>query len=139
MSIKEVTRYETSDGKLFTDEIKAIKHQSTVDLVAAAKNLFPNSDIPTGEYIQLTQNQYDEFKRAFDDVLKTCHPDLVERNTEQYVCGGFLGRLLNDYDSPVYKLWWLLGCVDNRLRMYNQHYYANHPKETANWKRVDSA
>ncbi len=139
MNIAKVTRHQTTDGKLFVDEMRAIKHQSSLDLVAAAKKVFPNNEIPTGEYIQLTLRQYDNFKRAFDDVLKTCHPDLVERNTEQYVRGGFLGRLLNDYDSPVYNLWWLLGCVDDKLRMYNQHYYANHPLETANWKRVDSA
>lgn len=139
MSVIEVTRFQTTDGRLFTNEVYAIKHQAIIDLVAVAKKLMPNNNIGSDEYIQLTREQYDSFKVAFDTVIKECHPDLVERNQTPHVRGGFIGRLLNDYDSPAYNLWWMLECVDARLRMYNQPYYANHPVETANFKRVDSA
>lgn len=121
MSIKEVTRYETSDGTLFVDKIYATSHQHAVDLVAVAKQLMPDNNIGCDEYIQLNHTQYNNFKRAFDDIVKICHFNMEDRN------------------SPIHKLTWLLGCVDTRLRMYNQPYYANHPTETADFSRVDSA
>ena len=123
----------------FTDEVRAIKYKLEVDLVLAAKKMIPNNHIGSNEYIQLTRDQYDDFKLAFDSVIKMCYPELEERLQPQHVRGGFIGRLLNDSDSPAYNLWWMLECVDSQRRMYNQPYYANHPSETVDFKRVDSA
>lgn len=137
MNVKQVTRYETTNGRLFTDEAKANKYQTALDLVAQAESWLPKVSFGFQEYVQLTREQYDRFKRAFDEVIIVYHRDLIKHNPEQVIRGGILGRFLNDGDSPVYGLWVILQSIDDKLRWYNQPYYANHPAETVDFTEID--
>ena len=140
MKVKLVSHYQTSDGRLFKDQAKAISHQNILDLVEVIKTLVPSNDnLGSSEYIQLTLDQYNRFKDAFYNAVRDTYPSMAERLTETYVRGSIVGRMLCDSKSPLNAIWWVLECIDDRLRMYNQPYYANHPAETASFTRVDSA
>ena len=136
MSINEVTRYETSDGKIFADKVQAIKHDALLDTVGYAMDILPKVDLGSDEYFQLNHTQYDHFKQLFDNIIHSYHPDLEERNPAQHVRGGILGRILCDSDSPASKLHWILESIDDKLRWYNQPYYANNPDETVDFTRI---
>ncbi len=45
MSVKQISKFETTVGRRFDDEIKAVKHQSTVDLVAVVEKMVPSNII----------------------------------------------------------------------------------------------
>lgn len=137
MTMKQVSKYETTDGRLFDYEIKAINHQAILDVVEAVQKLLPNVHFGYNDYVQLTQQQYDDFKQAFDGVIEQYHHDIANLVTEKHIRGSIIGRLLDDYDSPAYNLTFILDSIDDNLRWYNQPYYANNPAETVDFKKID--
>lgn len=136
MSIKEVTRYEASNGKEFKDKVQAIKYESALEATNHAIDTLPKVDIGCSEYVQLTLNQYNHFKQQFDNIIQAFYPELMKHIAGQHIRRSIIGRLLDDYDSPAYKLTSILDSIDDKLRWYNQPYYANHPIETVDFKRI---
>ena len=48
-------------------------------------------------------------------------------NAATFRPGGFLGRLLDDSRSPLYRLYCRLWCIDEQNREWGQPYYAANP------------
>ena len=131
--MKEVKRYETSDGILFKNKTKAKKHELLIAQLEKSKDIiwprgfedngceFANG----GGYFQLTKKQVDHFMKELRILIKDWDSKLVKTFDKQP--RGIIGRYLDDSNTPIYYLWGLLLQIDSSNRLWGQPYYALNP------------
>lgn len=103
------------------------KHvQETIDLVLPKE--LNTAGYSGGEgYIQLSINTHAKFMLRYREVIENTKPDLLKSFDSNPA--GFIGRYLDDGGSPAYALWIRASCIDPKLRMWGQPYFANNPHE----------
>lgn len=134
--VKAVTKYQASDGSLFSSIKKAYKHTQYYNAVQEAAKLLgevytysdPGCSYTNGDgYFQLTDEQLKNFLAAYRNVIKKFESDLVEKFDQNPK--GWIGRYLDDGGGMAYQLWGLASRIDSQNRIWGQIYYANNPTE----------
>ena len=72
--------------------------------------------------IQLTAEQHDTFIEGYLGLVKRCCSDELYRKAVRHP-DGFVGRYLCDGDSPLYQLWAIASCIDDKHRLWGQTYF----------------
>lgn len=131
--MKAVQRFETKDGELFESESAAREHEQALGYVGEAEALILPKKLDTtdfangGGYIQITPKTKDAFFKAYRQAVQYCHPSEITRFDQNPT--GFIGRVLSDSDSPIYRLYTLAAQIDGAGRLWGQPYFATHPSE----------
>lgn len=134
--MKEVTRYQADDGKVFDTADKAIAHDAKVLSIKSAYKLLkdtPKNDgcdfANGGGYVQQDPVKVQEFKRQIMLMGATHHAKMAEwaRNPQEVHPQSIVGRILSDCDSLLYSAWNRVMCMDDKFREWGQPYYAINP------------
>lgn len=130
-----ITAYETSDGRIFKEQEKAVTHQVILDLKTAITNLLggrdsdicPNSSsFANGDgYYQLSEENY-QSALCLIDTLK----ELAGMPTNYSITSVYCRD--NDITCSIGVL---MSCIDETtLRRYGQPYYRIHPNKCTSQK-----
>jgi hypothetical protein len=80
-----------------------------------------------GGYIQLSISTHAKFLLRYREIIENTAPELLESFDKNPA--GFIGRYLDDGGNPAYALFSRALCIDNKLRMWGQPYFAAKPNE----------
>ena len=132
--MKKVTYFQATDGSLHKTE-KACQAHDTLreDIERVRRTVLPKKfdtcAFSNGEgYIQLTEETHGRFSQAVFALIKKKHPGAAKEYT---IDNQWLGRVLSDNESPLYRLWCLVWAIDGQHRLWGQRYYRDHPEEGA--------
>jgi len=130
----EKSSYFKSFGKLFQTYEAAVQYDNDMKIVLnLIKDLYHDPyEIPGGKYVNI---DFKSYKKVNEEFWKLCkehkHTEKIYNDYVNVQMG--IGRILDDSDSVLSKLFYHLSCCkyfsDNDIRMYNQPYYALHPDE----------
>jgi hypothetical protein len=132
-SMEKKTFFVAKDGRQFETEAPCRDYDKLLAKIEELKeSVRPKEhntiDFMNGHgYIQLSSERAETFERAFKDLVGQVSPSwksMVEENPR-----GFIGRYLDDSDSPLYGLWSLLTQIDTKWRVWGQPFFANHSGE----------
>lgn len=136
--MKEVTKYQADDGRVFDTEHEAIVQDAkAVSLKKISKLLKP---IPENDgckfsngagYVQQDALRVQEYKRGIM-LLGACHhPKMAEwaKNPIEVHPQSIVGRILSDCDQLLYRAWHRVMCMDGQFREWGQPYYAMNPEK----------
>lgn len=130
--VKTVTMFEASDGKIFKDREAASEYEAELKAVEHLVRLILPSRLDTTNftnghgYIQLKKSQVDSITQLYIDLIEQYHPSYLDNATT--APRGMVGRYLDDSNAPLYRMWYILNCIDSKFRLWGQIYYANNPK-----------
>lgn len=130
----EITKFETIDGKTFEKREDAEKYElflleiNKLLRLINADSKHDTIDFKNGKgFFQLTSEEVKCFIDGFGLLIKKYHQDLFgvyNKNPK-----GIIGRYLCDMESPLYRAWQYLACIDSDNRRWGQPYFALHPDE----------
>lgn len=83
--------FESKDGEVFETEAECQKHEAQVNANTRICEL-------------ASRGKISEAKKAFDKAVEEAHPGLLAK-----VGPYWIGRCLDDMDSPLYEAW---GCLN---------------------------
>lgn len=128
-----ITQYKTIDGAIFDTEEAAHKHEILVAAIEKAVK-------PLGKRLEYHKSQEgwvwhkkENVEKAKLDLLKLIRPlaknfpellEDIDKNPLSIHPMSFIGRLLDDNDTPIKKGWGRLQCIDDLYREHNQPYFA---------------
>lgn len=137
--MKQVVRYECSDGTLWKESRDALAQDAKLAVVAAL--LFPlgSRRATIGRYIQHDQSVVAVVRASFAIAARDALPRLfAERdatNKSPFVADAngvfWIGRLLEGSRHPLTEACGLLACLDKQGREWDQPYYTSHPDPDA--------
>ena len=96
-----------------------------------------NSRLASGDFYQLDKYEVVQSRSAFCTALRNRYgrDETFKKAIDAYegnpLCD-LLGRLLCDSSSPFNRVFWMFSSIDDRCRMFDQPYFANHPDEAQN-------
>jgi len=136
--VESTVMHRANDGKIFSDEIAAHKHEVACKLSDSIISIFPDtSKLGRGDFYQLTPYMVEHAKTKFCGILKDRFKSdkmfhVAIDDFEEDTRNNFVGRLLCDSNSPLYKAWIIFESIDGQYRLYNQPYFAKyvHSSET---------
>lgn len=119
------TVFQANNGKVF-DTIEDAEHEDKFlkevsDILAP----FRDSDIKPGEFVQRNSQQVQSLIDKTYRLLLRYYgasseiPKLWKKEPR-----GFVGRYLDDGNSPAYSIYGILLSIDNKNRQWQQPYYA---------------
>jgi hypothetical protein len=128
--MQSITQYKANDGTVFNTEKQALGHEHMLERIELAMRPLGNTPpkVVDGKgWVQHTEVNYRKAHRA---IMKLASP--MFRNFEQFKgCNlddinpmGIAGRIVCDSDSPLWKPFARLSCVDKKFREHQQPYYA---------------
>jgi len=140
--IESVTMFRAKDGKTFSDEISANRYEFDSEMKDIIVRIFPDRDkLASGDFYQLTPAMITHAKARFCAILRDRFKDEAFAKAidafEEDTRNNFVGRLLCDSDSPLYGAWMIFESTDDKCRMFNQPYYANHPDNVGKQIPID--
>lgn len=121
--MKEV--FQANNGKVFDDEADARHEDRFIEEVNLVLKPFRDSDIKPGEFVQRTEQQVNSLIAETGRILTRYYganseiPKLWKQEPR-----GFVGRYLDDGNSPAYSIYGILLSIDNKNRQWQQPYYA---------------
>jgi hypothetical protein len=128
--IETVTKFETSNGTRFSNEKDADHYEHYLEFKRGFEAILgkpiTNLDFLNGDgFIQHSPVAVREMKK----LLHAAASNWLNRNSKskETYSEGWIGRYLNDSDSPYYTLWSRLQCIDDQNREWGQPYYALNP------------
>lgn len=128
--MREVKRYQSTDGRLFLTEGEAIKHDSLLERIKDALSIIyfeDTTEFVNGRgYYQFSAMQVNRFKAALGALIKE-YMDIDTYTLYEKCPTGFVGRVLSDSDTPLYALWCVLIRIDDDNKLWGQPYYRNNP------------
>jgi hypothetical protein len=131
--MKEVTRHQSDNGKLFLTE-KDAKREDEIYHTAdkLIRSILPKNQ-PVGfcngkGYYQLNQKQVKDFTEGFIEAVEKFYPSTAKEAKVRESPNGFVGRYLDDGKSALYSVWITLDCIDRNNRLWGQPFYAIHPE-----------
>lgn len=131
--VKQITQFKAEDGRVF-DTVEAAENWERITNKAnSIVSMFPNNDhLSSGDFYQLpTQLITSGRHKLADALVGLADPDAIH-DFRNGVHGSIVGRLLNDGDSPFYRVWHLFECIDEDGRLFNQPYFAYNPDKAEN-------
>lgn len=140
MSIKEVTMFE-SRGRKFSDLAKAERWEAYNDALDKADAVLRSPvdkgcDFANGGgYIQQTPTACAKWLTLVTEAANKFESSEVARMWNENP-RGFVGRYLDDGDSPLYRSWVRVQRIDGASREWGQIYYANNPPSVGEWPTV---
>jgi len=134
---KAITQYKTHDGKVYANESDAERWERDLNKAKDIVSMFPNnSRLSSGDYYRIPMQLISDGRRKLADSLKKIIDPRYDGTITAFINGDeqgrFIGRLLDDGDSPFYRAWSMLECIDKQGRMFNQTYFTHHPEEAEN-------
>jgi hypothetical protein len=135
--MNKITIYEATDGRRFERASEALAHESllgTLDEIDLPLGNKPdNVNFSNGGgYIQHSRSTVTDFKGRLLSLACNLHPSIreavAETPFENVHPGSIVGRILDDSNSPLYRLWYRLYCIDRMDREWGQPYFALNPK-----------
>jgi hypothetical protein len=127
--MKQVTKFQAEDGRLFDDEAECLSHEEQVIAVKALiEMVHPKGiDIDNGKgYIQLTPETQQRLLNGYVALVDRHQPELSVKVRENP--RGFIGRILGDSSSPLMHLYYTYCLIDKEGRLWDQPYFANNPE-----------
>jgi hypothetical protein len=138
--MKEVTKFEANDGKIFESKDKCAEYESMLlqtEIVMSFLKPRPDdkgcSFSNGGGYIQQESDVVCEAMRKIVQISGYKFEDQKEKdhflkNPFMYR-NGIIGRVLSDGDNcALYGAWIRFMCIDGLFREWGQPYYASHPE-----------
>jgi len=126
--MKAITKYQARDGREFSDRIECEKHELFLGEIDKIESMLAKRPDDTkfangGGYVYQNRETITKARSLFLDLAGR-----VLRRDVRQVSGSWLGRYLDDNDSPLYSFYLrLFYCIDQHSREWGQVYYANHP------------
>lgn len=117
--------FQASNGKVFEHAEDAAHEERFIEEVNDILKPFRDKKIEPGEFVQrnneLVQNMIDKTYRVLLRYYGNSSeiPKLWKKEPR-----GFVGRYLDDGDSPAYPIYGVLLSIDNLNRQWQQPYYA---------------
>ncbi len=141
ITMKTITKYQTTDGCEFTDQDKAATHEELCLKVQAA--MLPLGDVPRAvqdgkgwlqhdlETVLQAKDDILEICRAQDDILEICRAQGYAEHYPVFNNPGrechplsIIGRILNAFSGPLDTAWSRFARIDAQGREHQQRYYA---------------
>jgi hypothetical protein len=126
--MKTITKYQARDGCEFCVLQECVEYEQLLDRIDSIMAMIlkrPDSTTFTngGGYIKQDKDTIIKARSRFLDLASEC----LGRDVGQ-VSSSWLGRYLDDNNSPLYPLYMrLFYRIDQEFREWGQVYYANHP------------
>jgi hypothetical protein len=132
--VKEVTRYQSEDGKEFVDKNECEKYDMLLSNCKRINDILkPKPEgcdfFNSGESIQQNIEDVKDFKRH---IVQACSSYIDHQyvrdvaNGERHI--SHLSRLVCDKQiSPINRLFYRLECIDKNGKEYGQPYFNNNP------------
>jgi len=121
--MKTVTKFISESGREFDNEPEAQQDELYFNAVKKTTELFYPTipmglDFANGEgYIQLSEDRKQKILNAFDEIIKTFHPNLVGKPV------GYIARYLDDNKEHARRLDYLIACIDDNNRLWGQPFF----------------
>ena len=132
--VQEIHKYKAKDGSEWNTVEEAEKREVIVD--AASDFIKPLGEKPKDPKCEFANGkgfiQHDKYivAQMKMNFIKFCAVTLKKPELLRDKCSfNFIGRYLDDSDSPPYYIWSRLMCIDDHGREFGQAYYANNPQE----------
>lgn len=141
--VEQIRMFKAEDGKTFSDYDVALTHEHDVKLAQFIADQLPdNSKLASGDFYQLDKYDFVYSRTAFCAALRNRYGSdkTFKKAIDAYEDNPFcdiIGRLLCDSGSPFNKVFHMFSSIDDRCRMFNQPYFANHPDEAGKQIPVD--
>ena len=133
--MKQITMYETKDGKKFDNLESAKKYESLCSQMSLLTVMLPQVpdriDFTNGYgYLQWLDEDVETVKLTVaKNAAKYLGSDLINKLIEngELSPSGIIGRILSDANIPVlYNMWLRIMCIDDKFREWGQPYFATH-------------
>jgi hypothetical protein len=117
--------YKANNGKTFDNVEDALHEDRFIEEVRVLLEPFRGVDIKPGEFVQRNSEQVQSLIDKTYRLLLRYYgasseiPKLWKKEPR-----GFVGRYLDDGDSPAYSIYGVLLSIDNKNRQWQQPYYA---------------
>lgn len=117
--------YQANNGKTFDNVEDALHEDRFIEEVRVLLEPFRGVDIKPGEFVQRNSEQVQSLIDKTYRLLLRYYgasseiPKLWKKEPR-----GFVGRYLDDGDSPAYSIYGVLLSIDNKNRQWQQPYYA---------------
>ncbi len=117
--------FQANNGKVFDDEADARHEDRFIEEVSALLAPFKDSDIKPGEFVQRNSEQVQSLiDKTYRLLLRYYGASSEIPKLWKQEPRGFVGRYLDDGDSPAYSIYGILLSIDNKNRQWQQPYYA---------------
>lgn len=132
--MKEVTRYQSNDGKIWEDAMNAQKRDNQIELTKIAMkpldtgSLDINNSNSRGYIIHKMEN-IRTTKKSLIELSKSNLPEGWLENssvTPMDIHPSYFARFI-DNDGPLSRAWSRMCCIDDEGKEYGQMFYAINP------------
>lgn len=127
--MKQLTVYESTDGSRWNDVVSAVKRDAIDAKVREIESLLPKRPDLCGVRISVPTELVEECKRRTILLCREQFPDTKEFFHEpisEIHPMGICGRILDDSDTPINRIWGWLCCYSDGW-LYQQPFYALNP------------
>lgn len=128
-----IIRFQTRDLREFDEAAPARAHEKLLDAIDALTLRLPPLPVDDGKsfangtgFLQHAPHRVREVKEGII-ALWGGDADIQREAVHLPPFSSALCGLLSDSNSPLYPLWWRLGCIDRQWREWGQPYFALHP------------
>lgn len=130
--MKAVTKFEANDGRIFSREQDAVKHDLMLANVATVMQPLGSSEkADSAGWIQHAPLVVANVKRGLVQLMRPIFATsylgitkAIDSDPDSIHPRSVVGRILDDMDSPINDGWRRLGCIDDQGREHNQPYFA---------------
>ena len=126
--------YKAEDGRIFSTMAACERHETLLRKVVPVMAPLPRIKIGTRQYYQhdpaaLTAVWSDLWELVLEEHGESW-PEWKKYSAEEVHPQSIVGRVLSDYNTPLYDAWYRFMCIDmDTGREYNQPYYVSHTQE----------
>ena len=123
--MEEITIYQAKDGRQFDVMADCQRHEAIIGDVEKAMERLPerpdDTDYLNGQgYLQHEENAVEWLRAVIIRMAEEHHPETVKRDNQGRVNMYMLGRMLDDYGSPINSAFFRYQCIDDMGREWGQ-------------------
>jgi hypothetical protein len=117
--------FRANNGKVFEDEADARHEDRFIEEVRILLEPFEDVSIKPGEFVQRNSEQVQSLiDKTYRLLLRYYGASSEIPKLWKQEPRGFVGRYLDDGNSPAYSIYGILLSIDNKNRQWQQPYYA---------------
>jgi hypothetical protein len=131
--MKKIIRYQAEDGKIFETEIACLEYEKILEKIKTIMEPLGDYDVfPSafGNGDIFLQHDINVVKRI-NSLLLQAVKDFHKWTDVEYRIGSFIGRYIDDSNSPFKTAYFRLNNIDEKGREWGQLYFKINPNPKA--------